>query len=61
MQADGFYRLHFGNNAAKYLFKLSFNVARWHLNSITLLFFAETLMRGVRYKFRSLFLQSESV
>ncbi len=61
MQADGFYRLHCGSKAANYLFALSFNVARWHLNSITFLFFVETFMRGVRYKLRDFLFQFNSI
>jgi glycosyltransferase involved in cell wall biosynthesis len=61
MQADGFYRFHFGNKAASYLFALSFNVVRWHLNSITLLFFLETFVRGIRCKISGFLFQSESV
>jgi glycosyltransferase involved in cell wall biosynthesis len=58
MQADGFYRSHFGREAANYLLELSFNVAKWHLNSITLMFSVETFLRGASYKFRSLLFQS---
>jgi glycosyltransferase involved in cell wall biosynthesis len=54
MQADGFYRLHFGASAGDRLVALAINVIRWHIDTITLSFFVETLMRGLYYKFRTL-------
>lgn len=53
MQADGFYRLYFGASAGDRLITLAFNIIWWHLDSITLSFFIETLMRGIYYKFKS--------
>jgi glycosyltransferase involved in cell wall biosynthesis len=49
MQAEGFYRLHFGKRSGNHLLALSFKVAKWHLNYTTFIFFVKNFVRGIHY------------
>ncbi len=60
MSAKGYYRYYFGYRSYQQLFDLAFKVLSWHVNFVTILFFAKTTLLATYFKFKSSFTAPES-
>jgi len=60
MSGKGYYRSHFGYKCYKQLFSLAIGVLSWHVNLITIQFFAKTFVLAMFFKIKCYFSNPES-